>query len=104
MNERDFAREMRRARQDRRTRPNPDNDRRLELIAKMEANEGTLEKDEMRELRSLQRKCGLFFALPEPVKGMKPLSKREWAELALLLTVGLLAFACAMTSIPVSAS
>lgn len=59
MNEKDFAREMRRSRKERITRPlSPDELRRFELINKITATTD-LTPEEAKELDQLQRKFGL---------------------------------------------
>lgn len=61
MNPGDFIREMHQARRERVAAlvAREDNRRRLELIAKMEQNEGDLTPDDLDELRGLQRQLGL---------------------------------------------
>ena len=60
MNSRDFAREMRRARRERVNRPpDPRNVRRVDLIRKMEIQQGHLSQEDKAELVQLQRRFGL---------------------------------------------
>jgi hypothetical protein len=63
MNGRDFQREMQRARRDRVERMNsdPKHLRRLELVQKMQDNEGHLSEPDLNELKKLQR----HFNLPD---------------------------------------